>query len=324
MTNLAFANHRPTPRREIRSLLLLSMMAVSVTPTLATAANSPTVQFNETIVGQKSPGRRVRVHLVSGRILSGDLDSRSSTERLWLRTGGTSAAVLRPIDWNRVLQVERGQEVLTPDEFQQKMHSILKEPLSTEVDETEPVQNPAGLVPQPDPISHAERVHRALQTEIPLEHSADVPPVRSISTSAYLAQWDADVEADGLILHLYPLSANGECLKVHGTLQADLTGYRERGIAPVKFGQWTKMIRPEDFGPYGAQVKLPFQAFDPQFQLDLQRKGLLHVTFTVPGHGKFESSISPVRLQPVNAFRDGLEQRTGKRYFDFERTGRSQ
>ncbi len=298
----------------------LTTLCCSTLPSQGAGVTTHGVSFNQAAVAS-TPGRRVRIHLVSGRILTGDLDSRSSESRLWLRTGGTTAAVLRPIQWDRVIRVERGNETLTPAQFQEKMETILKLPLT---DDQQTGSKQGGSAPDLGVGTQADRVQHALQSSIPWGQSPATPQVGSISATAYLAGWDADVEADGLILHVYPLAGDGECLKVHGTLRAHLTGFSQPEGSSRVLGDWSRMIRPEDFGPYGATVKLPFRANDPQFQLALQGKGLLHVTLSVPGHGKFEASVSPVRLRPADAVRDRLQQQTGRRYFDFERTGRSQ
>lgn len=50
--------------------------------------------------------RRVVVLVLSGRRFAGEIDPKTDTNRLWLRTARPGATLLRPITWDRVVSVE--------------------------------------------------------------------------------------------------------------------------------------------------------------------------------------------------------------------------
>jgi hypothetical protein len=87
-------------------------------------------------------------------------------------------------------------------------------------------------------------------------------------------------------------------------------------------GRWTVRLVPQQFGPAGAIVKLPFQGVHPEFDLNIGPYGLVHARLSIPGNASFEASDSMLRIRPYSAVRDESQQINGHRFFDVERVDR--
>lgn len=275
------------------------------------------------------PAQPITVELASGRSFTARMDSLTDEARLWLRWTHGSASLLRPIRWDRVVQVQAAGETLSGDEFHRVVKGVRRE------------------VPKPEPSHLAPRHLVMTDTADPANtgtaaaepSNRDRPPVKPVSTRQWksprvrsleidvaAANWDADVEVDGLIVDVYPLDAEGSVVGVDGVLSVELIGQRRgpvglaRPFCPV--GRWTERVWLEDIGPCGARYRLPFQRVHPEFDLKVEPYGAVHARLSVPGQGVFEATASMVRVRPFSATRDDLEQATGHRFFRSERTGR--
>jgi hypothetical protein len=149
-------------------------------------------------------------------------------------------------------------------------------------------------------------------------------PVRHLAIDAEVGPWSDTVEADGLILEIRPLDANGRMTPVHGSLEVDLTG-RQMGVSPppqpfFTLGRWTQEVRPEDFGPGGAVYRLPFQNVQPEFDLGVASRGAVHARLSIAGQGTFDATRSSVRIRPASIVRNDLQRTAGDRFFPQERT----
>jgi hypothetical protein len=156
-------------------------------------------------------------------------------------------------------------------------------------------------------------------------------PVTSIAVDALLANWDADVEADGLMIYLQPLDAWQQLTAASGTLEVELYTLHARAFhhAPFSGGRtvepivrWAQAVNVNDFTTRGALIRLPFQAAHPEFDDSLGAYGLVHIKFSVPGSGVFEQSIDGVRIRPWAPLRDYYQLDTGRRFLPHEGTGR--
>ena len=152
----------------------------------------------------------------------------------------------------------------------------------------------------------------------------------SLAIDATVGRWDENVDPDGLVVHVYPLDADGAIVPVHGTLNADLK-VEQRSIdllhQPfVDAGHWTEAVHAADFGPRGAVYRLRFQHIDPEFEDGVRSPGLVHACLAVPGQGTFEASTYLSSIRPFNPVRNQLQALTrhgyfnGYRYFSNERT----
>lgn len=272
-------------------------------------------------------GQQITVELTSGRVFTAEVDARTGDDRLWLRYGTDNITLLRPVSWQHVVRAERDGTAVPLDQLREYAESIKSPaPKWTSIDDTkrrlrnEPEFN-AGA--SPVRLSYAAQARDAL---------AFAPRVRSVQFEAQLANWDGDVEADGLILRVYPVDENGRLTPVDGTLEAELNAlggakFHEvphgRGQVPVRVARWTRAFAAEDVGPDGLVVKLPFQALAPEFDTDLSSFGLVHVRLVVPGHGTFDDSQDVIRIRPFAPLRDNLERSGHDRFLPNERSGRS-
>jgi hypothetical protein len=262
------------------------------------------------------PGREsaVTVRLASGRTFTAELDPRTDANRLWLRWQRGKAAVLRPIHWERVVTAEVGGDELSGEALRRMVERVRQEDPFRE----EPPP-PARVI-----VVKASAEREPPETPAP-QRVAQTPRVHSLAIDATVANWDVDVEVDGLLLSVYPLDAAGRVVPARGTLQVDLTGWRTGVVKrPQPFfnvGRWTRRVKPEDFGAGEATYRLGFGAVHPEFDRKLAPRGALHARLSVPGQGSFEATASSVRIRPYSAVRDELEQATGRRFFPHERVG---
>ncbi len=260
------------------------------------------------------------VDLSSGRTLKAEIDPRTDPQWLWLRCRRESVGVVRPIRWDRVAQVHVGGESLSGEQFRHMVESI-REGLAAKTDASS--QNPRRIVVQASEGS-ARSDSAAAAGPPPMAHSARIC---SVEIEAVAANWDADVEVDGLAVRVYPLDAGGAIVPAEGMLQADLRAARpgeaRHHPSTVHLARWTRRLRSSDFGPDGVVIRLPFQGIHPEFDSGVAPYGALHLRLTVAGHGTFEATESSVRIRPYSAVRDWLQQATGSRFFAGERKGRS-
>jgi len=264
------------------------------------------------------PREAVTVRLAGDRSLHGQIDPRTDRFTLWLRNGLESGFILRPIDWGRVAGVELDGERFSGEEF--------REAVAAAITMMPPDRGVAwGESGAPPP---AEIVLGPSQRPSPPPAVLPVPrpvEVRSLAIDARLGNWDGDVEPDGLILDVLPLDAGGEVVPVHGTLDvhllAEQVGIVQRPNPFERLGRWSRPVRPSDFAAGGASYRLPFQSADPERDLRWATHGAVHARLSVPASGVFAGTASMVRIRPYSAVRDRLEQTTGRRYFEVERTG---
>jgi len=277
-------------------------------------------------VGGASP---LTVALASGRHFTAELDRRTDATQLWLRWNGRAGHVLRPVDWACVEWAELAGDIYTGRELREAI-AVLREALppasvASGIAEERltdgsppPGVGPGGLAPPP-PCMLPLPVWGAA-------HQFEPPRVRSVAIETRVANWDSDVEADGLVLNVFPLDGAGCVLPVRGTIQVELLG-EDAGLARSRqpyavLGRWTEQVCRSEFHADGACYQLPFRRVHPEFDFRWASQGLVHVRLSVPGEGVFETSQSMVRVRPYSAIRDHLEQTTGQRFFVQERTGR--
>lgn len=284
-----------------------------------------------TLAASPRAGQACRIHLESGRIYTATIDARTNDRLLWLRFTGPSTVVLRPVQWERVARVEAPDDSYSSFEFQQVAWEFIAD-----------VDQPEADDPRDDETATDETERQ------PFEYESDVAPtsdtdqrtfaelaldslittkVSSIDVDAYVANWDDDVEVDGLVVDMWPHDAQGDVVPVNGTVHVELiaqrTGVTRRQRRFQTIGSWTRAVRPETVGAGGARFRFEFQASHPEFDLDLLSRGLVHVRFVAPGHGTFDASDVLVRIRPYSSVRDQRELRGEGRFFPTERTGRT-
>jgi len=260
--------------------------------------------------GRTNDAAAVEVELVSGEVLRAELDPRTDAARLWLVFCRDRMSLARAMPWDEVRRVKLAGQELTAEqcrELVQKVRAELPPPSARQ-----------RIVLAGDPAFAADE-------RKPAATAAPAPRVQWLDIDAALGQWDANVQADGIVLYVQPRDAAGELLPVSGTLVAELFGERSgvvRHPQPfVSLGQWTRTLRPGDFGPRGAMLRLEFQNVHPEFVAELLPRGALHVRLSVPGQGTFEASDAMLRIRPYSSVRDRMQLYTGRRFFPGENVG---
>jgi hypothetical protein len=268
-----------------------------------------------------SPGAepQLEVLLSSGRLLHGVMDVDSTSEHLVLRSDQGGITLRRPIEWPRIEEVKSDGVAVEV--------AMLREKTIAQV----------GTA-QSDPKLRTKKLELrgdAFQDETAAHVPLELPPARvaMVTFDARLANWDADLETDGLVIDVAPLDIDGQIVPVSGTLEVSLYA-RERRIldqAPNSGGDTTELVErwsqpiaaSQRFTAYGTRLRLPFGAAHPELDSKwrVSPYGLVHVRFVVPGHGVFEDSRDGLRLRPFAPNRDRLEQSTGYRFLPVENLG---
>ncbi|MCI0360901.1 MAG: hypothetical protein L0211_20680, partial [Planctomycetaceae bacterium] len=253
--------------------------------------------------------RLLTVELASGRKFTGFVDATTSDERLVLRFARGDAMMKRPIDWSRVVRASVDGVAIELGRLRETAIGMRsREPGARSRGPGAGGQEPASV-------------------ETPIIQ----PRVTSVSFDARLANWDSDVETDGLLVEIYPLSDDGYIVPANGAVEVELFAPQKRVFhhAPLSGGdtlerveRWTQAIDAADFGRGYARLKLPFGAVHPEFDLDWIGVGLVHVRLVVPGDGVFENSVDGLRIRPYAPLRDRYEMNTGRRFAPTERVGR--
>jgi hypothetical protein len=284
---------------------------------------------------QAAESPAVAVGVSGGKVFLGQVDSRTDANRLWLRIERPGIVLRRPIDWESILLVRQGDHEFSSHEF--RTQALATKSTATSLAENDADELPAPAVaPAPNDAGSnrsqpTEKVAGRPKEWIPdhrlanfIEASrANNTQVCSLSIDAHVANFNRTVEADGLILHIYPLDGAGNMVAVDGTLDVELIASVPpgwpRGEPLPNIGRWTVRLVPQQFGPAGAIVKLPFQSVHPEFNLNIGPYGLVHASLSIPGNGTFEASEGMLRIRPYSTVRDESQQIDGRRFFDNER-----
>lgn len=282
-----------TPVQSNRGVLLLAAVLASL------------------VADRGQAGEAVTIRLTDGKKLAAEVHPRTNDEHLWLRFGSGRAVILRGVAWERIAEATIGDEVVDA--------AALRRLAELNVDEDESkAAEPAQ--PNTEP-TYAEQARDLLGFS---------PRITAVDFDAQIANWDQDVEYDGLLLRLYPLGADGQLTRVRGTLNVELVAARRqqyeavpssRGQVQSQLAQWSVNVAADQVTANGVLVKLPFQTNHPEFDTSWATHGLVHVRFVVPGHGVFEHSFDGVRVRPYAPLRDALERKNGQRFLPTERTG---
>lgn len=263
----------------------------------------------------------ITVGVKSGRRFTAEIDTRSNAEKLWLRFNKDSMSILRPIDWSSITEIRRGEQSLSIEQV--RTQAIAANAALPPKPKAAPV--PRAVEGGPRSGSFQTWNIRPAAAEEPLPPRS---PVRSISFDAYLANWDADVEADGLYVSLSALDGTGFLTAVDGTLEIELIGDRQppltRGNAFPVIGRWSRQVTAAEMENSGGyyRTRLEFQALDPEYHLWINTYALVHVRFSVPGDGVFEASVDGVRMRGFTPIRDRTQAAFGTRFLPTEKTGR--
>lgn len=276
---------------------------VSACVILAAATTTPAAEVSFPVV----------VHLTSGRTFAGDIGPQTDAAELWLLSRRGSIAVLRPIAWDSVLKASVVGQNFSGEELRGTV-----EKLRAELPQPQAARPPRSIVLRgsgsaDEALRPGARVGRERGT------SAAANRVHHLAIDVSAGRWSDSVEQDGLVVHVYPLDAQGRIIQVWGSLEVQLKSWRlGNPYRPQPFftvGQWSEKVRPDDFGAAGAVYELPYQAVRPETDLTVANQGLVHARLSVPGQGTFDASQDPVTIRPFSPVRDTLQQVNGQRFF---------
>jgi hypothetical protein len=257
----------------------------------------------------------VTVGLTSGRRLTGTIDQRTDGEQLWLRWESARAELLRPIDWDSVVTVEINGEQISGEEILELVRQIRRETPAQPA--SAPAVNTIVMIGTPS-------AEGAYSSSANYRQAIGPTAVHWLDIHARPGRWDSYVEPDGMLICIAPKDASNDVVPVRGTLDVDLIA-EHTGVVRLqdpfrRIGHWSQAVRVEDFGPYGAWYRLPFQDLNPEFKRDLGPHGAIHATLSIPGQGTF-AATADTRIRPYSLIRDRLEQTTGQRFFPEETVG---
>lgn len=260
------------------------------------------------IAPRAEAGEQLTVQLQSGRTFTAQVDARTDDEQLWLRFERGAMTLWRPVRWDRVVGGAYRGRPLTPAEVRAAAGRIASKPSAVE---------------EVAPPKSGERRAKSQEPS---------PLARSLRIAARVANWDADVEVDGLLLNAAAFDGRGREVPVEGHLTIELIGTRPaawhdqfvrvHGEPFPTLGRWTRQIDTRPGEPGGACLQLPFQSAHPDFDPALGAYGVVHARLVAPGQGVFEASANLVRIRPFSPLRDQLQRTEGRRFFTRESVGR--
>ena len=287
-----------------RSLILRYSTAVLLIAAISMLAFATQAQAAELVV-QTSDGRE----------LTGQVDSKSNDEFLWIRHEEENIVLTTSVAWTEITTAQLDGEVIEVTDLSQ---------LATDIATDAPyaflaqhVIDPA--VDEPLPVVVPAAVQQPVVAVAPVAPPQPIAgPVAALEIQAYLVNLDRDVEPDGLELLVAAVDVNGYSVPVRGNLHAQLWGDRDVGqVGRVKFDnlqRWGERVRPKDFIDGVARYTLRFRTVRPEFDWDLMPIAMLNVRLGVYGEGNFEATV-PVEIRQFNPFRDRLQQFERSRFF---------
>jgi len=269
------------------------------------------------------PGQLARgaeVVLDNGQTLTAAIDPKTNDERLWLRFEAESMTILRPVPWPHVESLVIDGRAIAPENQVQAAIAGAEPAVARLHRAPAPTQLPP-TTPNGSPTADRPTIAALAGQALGLSER-----VVAAEAHAYLANWDSDVEADGLVVEVLAISTSGHAIPLDGTVDVRLYSIaRASDSTPTtarRLGRWVRTFTSADVRASGVSMRLPFQGVHPSFDTRVAPHGLVHVRLNVPGHGTFETSVTDVRVRPYSAVRDSLEQRTGHRFLPLERHGK--
>jgi hypothetical protein len=243
------------------------------------------------------PSRAVVVHLVSGRVLTGDLDARTNEADLWLQWRRGTITLGRPIQWEHISRVELSGQTFSGEAVRQAVVDLRRELPGLDPSRHK-VISLVGATEVSSPVTSPETV----AIESAASDSRVDAGVASLAIHAEVDNWDADAAPDGLVVEVCPRDAEGRATPVSGVLDVELIApspnHRDEAVL---LERWTQRIDAGDYSPAGATCRLPFDRFDPP--RDAATHGEVRARLMVPGEGVLEATAPMVRIRPYHVVR---------------------
>jgi len=245
----------------------------------------------------------VTVQTVDGRELVGEVDARTSEERLWIRRETNRIVLTTSVPWNSIVAATmdgKPAEVSTLTKNWPQLKS----------------SGPAGI------WSLAEEGTSVLTKAIS-KSRPKAARIAALEVEAVLVNLDRDVEPDGFELVIAAIDVHGRSVPVRGNISARLVGERdEQHSGRIRFEElqrWSQPVAREDFFDGVASYALRFRTVRPEFDWELIPYALLNVRLGVPGEGNFAASV-PVKIRQFNPLRDQLQKYERSRFLRNELT----
>jgi hypothetical protein len=277
----------------------------------------------EVLTADEPAAQKLTVRTQLGRIFIGRLDPLSTHQTLVLRSGSYDMHVLRPIDWDQITELRVDGQPSSPDMLLRQLDSSGWPPGP----ESLPVP-PAPELPAPSE-TRADVRTPAPSRVVPVATQYDEPqplPVATLYIDAWAGKWSWGADNDGIFVRIFPLDQYGNLVPVNGTLEVDLIGTQyatfTRGEPFPPLAHWAQIVSPDDMHGNGAVYRFPYQAYQPEFDLQFGSLGIVHARLSVPGQGVFDDTATMVRVRPYSSTRDRLQMHRGGRFFPNERTQR--
>ncbi|PHR92475.1 MAG: hypothetical protein COA78_33480 [Blastopirellula sp.] len=241
-------------------------------------------------IEQKEP--LYEIQLESGRTFHGVLSARTSDTQLSISSGDSHIKIIRSIQWERVQQIFLDEKQVSPERL----------------------RNLASMMRLPGEAEHQKK-RNVYSNKIPAggqDSKTNSSRLSSLEVDAHLAQWDNDLNYDGLLLNWFASDQSGNPILLHGKIEAELyTTQRHsfnavpqgNGYRYTRIGRWVYQINGTD------SIQLPFQAANPEDDLNLGESGYLKVKFILPGSGVVQRQIEPIRIRRFSPARDSQELR---------------
>lgn len=263
----------------------------------------------------------VTVQTHDGRELTGQVDTKSGEEFLWIRHEEERIVLTTAVAWSsiRVAQLD-GQTIEVAALIEAVPELVTEGPVAFLAHHIiDPVLEEEMLMVVP------AAAHLPIIAASPTVYPRPIAgPVVAVEIEAFLVNLDRDVEPDGIEILVAAVDAQGTSVPVRGNLYARLWGDRDVGqVGRVKFEdlqRWGKPVRRADFVDGVASYSLPFRNVRPEFDWDLMPVALLNVRLGVYGEGNFEATV-PVVIRQFNPFRDRMQQYERSRFFRDELSG---
>jgi hypothetical protein len=253
---------------------------------------------------------KITAFLTDGRQVTGLVDARTNSERLWVRREEVNLEVVSGFVWEVVADVRKDGQSLEPVEIQAM--AVKDQPNTRRLQKR--VESPSDL-----PSSVAVKMPRPIT---PTE-----PVIKSLVVRACLAQWDDDPQSDGIRVWVLPLDAGGRLVPVDGQIDLSLV-VQDRGPNSIggiaryhgygELDRISHMVRREHFKEGPAAYDLPFANRHPDFDINLATHALLNARLGVPGYGVFEASDAQLSIREFSYFRDELQLHFPQRHLPLE------
>ena len=253
----------------------------------------------------------LKVVLVDGRQIAGNVDSRTDLDRLWIGRTEGNVELVSGFPWAEISSGEVGSERLNAEELQR--WSVERH------------------IPQAAKLETTlKQVDKRVEMNVQPNAKPPTSSVKSLAIRAFVGQWDQDAQSDGLQIFVSPLDKDGRLVPVSGQIDFTLISEKEAyGGRPTskshpKFApiaQISQKVRASDFANGPAVYHLAFLKQHPDFDPRIATQALLHARLAIPGRGVFEASDAQVSLREYSRFRDQMQLYSRSRYLPLESGG---